>query len=100
MCLAHGDLGRRNLPMIFATEYPEIWGTTKERICFTGHLHHQKKEVTSPVDDKDGMTIYQQPTIKPNDYYEIKNGYVTSKKMIQLYSFDEKHITKIHHLYM
>ena len=99
MCLAHGDLGRRNLPMIFATEYPGIWGTTKERICFTGHLHHQKKEVTSPVDDKDGMTIYQQPTIKPNDYYEIKNGYVTSKKMIQLYSYDEKHITKIHHLY-
>lgn len=100
MCLAHGDLGRRNLPMIFATEYPGIWGATKERVCFTGHLHHQKKEVTSPVDDKDGMTIYQQPTIKPNDYYEIKNGYVTSKKMIQLYSFDEKHITKIHHLYM
>ena len=100
MCLAHGDLGRRNLPMIFATEYPGIWGATKERVCFTGHLHHQKKEVTSPVDDKDGMTIYQQPTIKPNDYYEIKNGYVTSKKMIQLYSYNEKHITKIHHLYM
>ncbi len=100
MCLAHGDLGRRNLPMIFATEFPEIWGTSSERVCFTGHLHHQKKEVTAPVDDKDGMTIYQQPTIKPNDYYEIKNGYVTSKKMIQLYSYDEKHITKIHHLYM
>ncbi len=82
MCLAHGDLGRRNLPMIFATEFPEIWGTSSERVCFTGHLHHQKKEVTAPVDDKDGMTIYQQPTIKPNDYYEIKNGYVTSKKMI------------------
>ena len=100
MCLAHGDLGRRNLPMIFATEYPGIWGATKERVCFTGHLHHQKKEVTSPVDDKDGMTIYQQPTIKPNDYYEIKNGYVTSKKMIQLYSYDARNITKIHHLYM
>ena len=100
MCLAHGDLGRRNLPMIFATEYPGIWGATKERVCFTGHLHHQKKEVTAPVDDKDGMTIYQQPTIKPNDYYEIKNGYVTSKKMIQLYSYDARNITKIHHLYM
>ena len=100
MCLAHGDLGRRNLPMIFATEFPEIWGTSSERVCFTGHLHHQKKEVTAPVNDKDGMTIYQQPTIKPNDYYEIKNGYVTSKKMIQLYSYDEKHITKIHHIYM
>lgn len=100
MCLAHGDLGRKNLPMIFATEYPELWGTTKERVCFTGHLHHQRKEVTAPVEDKDGMTIYQQPTIKPNDYYEIKNGYVTSKKMIHLYSYDENHITNIHHLYM
>lgn len=99
MCLAHGDLARKNLPMIFATEYPKEWGMCKERVCFVGHLHQQKKEVTAPVEDKNGMTIYQQPTIKPNDYYEIKNGYTMSKKMIQIYLFRDGKVSGIAHYY-
>jgi hypothetical protein len=37
----HGHLLKtENLPLVFAAQYPEIWGSTKKRYCHSGHRHH------------------------------------------------------------
>ncbi len=93
--IAHGDLARRNLPMLLATEFPQLWGIAKTREYFVGHFHSEKKEVTVPVQDKDGVTVRQLSTLKKSDYYEIKNGYTTSRKKLQIFEFnnDELKVT-------
>lgn len=90
--IAHGDVSRRNLPMLLATEFPELWGIASTREYFVGHFHHEKKEVTVPVEDKNGVTIRQLATVKKSDYYEIKNGYTASRKKLQLFVFDENEL--------
>lgn len=93
--IAHGDLARKNLPMLLATEFPELWGIAKTREYFVGHFHSEKKEVTIPVQDKDGVTVRQLSTLKKSDYYEVKNGYTTSRKKLQIFEFnnDELKVT-------
>lgn len=93
--IAHGDLARKNLPMLLATEFPHLWGIAKTREYFVGHFHSEKKEVTVPVQDKDGVTVRQLSTLKKSDYYEVKNGYTTSRKKLQIFEFnsDELKVT-------
>lgn len=93
--IAHGDLARKNLPMLLATEFPHLWGIAKTREYFVGHFHSEKKEVTIPVQDKDGVTVRQLSTLKKSDYYEVKNGYTTSRKKLQIFEFnnDELKVT-------
>lgn len=90
--IAHGDLSRRNLPMLLATEFPELWGAATTREYFVGHFHSEKKEVTIPVEDKNGVTVRQLSTLKKSDYYELKNGYTTSRKKLQLFEFDSNEL--------
>lgn len=96
--VAHGDLARRNLPMLLATEFPELWGKSSLRNIFVGHLHSEKKEVTVEVEDKNGATVYQLGTLKKNDYYEKKNGYTSSIKKLQLFEYDSDRLKVIYEI--
>jgi len=35
----HGDVKSKSTPLVYATEFPDIWGKTKFRTLFTGHYH-------------------------------------------------------------
>ena len=94
----HGDMAKNKEALTLATEYPELWGTTKERYCFTGHLHHKKTTNIGAL-DANGMTLLQQPTPKPADDYEIKNGFTLSKKEIMLYTFSDSFLEKEVHIH-
>lgn len=94
----HGDMAKNKEALTLATEYPELWGTAKERYCFTGHLHHKKTTNVGAL-DANGMTLLQQPTPKPADDYEIKNGFTLSKKEIMLYTFSDDFLEKEVHVH-
>ncbi|MDV4829902.1 hypothetical protein NNG48_07305 [Enterococcus faecium] len=94
----HGDMAKNKEALTLATEYPELWGTTKERYCFTGHLHHKKTTNVGAL-DANGMTLLQQPTPKPADDYELKNGFTLSKKEIMLYIFSDNFMEREVHIH-
>lgn len=58
-----------------ADEYAEMWGRTKHRYLFTGHLHHHKSQ------DIGGMTWEQLPAITARDAYTVSSAYVARARL-------------------
>lgn len=71
----HGHLSRNdNLPLLFASQYPEIWGATKKRYCHTGHRHHVEEKEHS------GMTVIQHATLAARDAYAARGGWLSERQ--------------------
>lgn len=83
--LSHGDtVPLKKLPMLFANEYKMLWAECETIEVHTGHKHNKFTE-----EEYDGVILRQAPTIKPNDIYEIDNGWTTARKIIQCVEYDE-----------
>lgn len=81
--LAHGDYAQKDLPMLFANEYKEVWSLSENRFIHKGHYHKEKT-----VDDG-GVLSQQFGTLKPNDKYEISNGWTLSKKTMYALEYSD-----------
>ena len=84
--IAHGDTALKKLPMLFATEYPDIWSNSSWREVLYGHFHHEV------VNDDSGVVIRQLGTPKPSDNYEKKNGYTMSGRSLKLFEYDDSRL--------
>ncbi|MDV7740875.1 helix-turn-helix domain-containing protein [Enterococcus gallinarum] len=85
--ITHGQYGKRkDLPMLFATEFSDIWSKATTREIITGHFHTQQ------TIDYQGVIHRQLGTIKPNDSYEIENGWTMGKKVLQLFEYDSERL--------
>ena len=72
----HGHLKKNDqLPLLFAAQYPAIWGETKKRYCHTGHWHHEQ------VKEHNGMKVTQHPTIAARDAYASRGGWVADRQI-------------------
>ena len=80
--LAHGDLAPKNLPMLFANEFGGVWSLSHSREIHKGHFHNEKTV------DEGGVISRQLGTVKPNDKYEIMNGWTLSKKELYALEYD------------
>jgi hypothetical protein len=66
----HGHLKKNDqLPLLFATQFPEVWGSTTKRYAHTGHRHHLEEKEHS------GMTVLQHPTLAARDAYAARGGW-------------------------
>lgn len=81
--IAHGDLATKKLPMLFATEFTDVWAKSKYRTVMTGHFHTEK------TTDIDGVVLRQFGTSKKSDPYETVNGYTMARKHIQVLEFND-----------
>lgn len=71
----HGHMVKNaSLPLLFAAQYPEIWGTTSKRYIHTGHRHH--------VDEKEhpGVKVIQHPTLAARDAYAARGGWISERE--------------------
>ena len=77
MILAHhGDKAKPDrLVMFAADEYAEIWGRTKFRFCWTGHIHHKSAK------DTGGMLFESFRTLAPRDAYAHSHAYSSRQSM-------------------
>ena len=83
--LSHGDtVGLNKLPMLFANEYKQLWADSEVCEVHTAHKHNKYTE-----QEIDGVVLRQAPTIKPNDLYEITNGWTSNRKIMQVIEYDE-----------
>ena len=86
ICAHHGDIrGKRAADYVLgmAAQYPEMWGRTKYREMWTGHLHSL---LTQEVP---GMTAYRARAIAPMGYYAKENLFI-SESEIQMVTYREK----------
>lgn len=72
--LHHGDMAKPERLVTFAAaEWPDVWGRTKYRVAFSGHIHHESvKEVA-------GMKFESVGTIIPRDAWHKASGYWASR---------------------
>jgi hypothetical protein len=61
------------LPMLFAAQFPSIWGMTKKRYAHCGHRHH--------VDEKEysGMIVTQHQTLAARDAHSARGGWISDR---------------------
>jgi hypothetical protein len=70
----HGHLKKNaDLPLLFASQFPKIWGNTIKRYCATGHRHHVEEKEHS------GMTVIQHPTLAARDAYAARGGWLSER---------------------
>lgn len=66
----HGHLKKNDqLPLLFASQYPQVWGSTSKRYAHVGHRHHLEEKEHS------GMTVLQHPTLAARDAYAARGGW-------------------------
>ena len=72
----HGDKAKpERLVMSAADNYSEIWGQTKHRFCWTGHIHHKSAK------DISGMLFESFRTLAPKDAYAHSHSYASRQSM-------------------
>lgn len=90
LVLHHGDRAKpERLAHFTAAEWPLIWGRTKYRVAFSGHVHHEtRKEVG-------GLTFESVGTIVPRDAYAYSHGYTARRGLVSVtYDREEGEISR------
>lgn len=81
----HGHLKKNDdLPLLFAAQFPKVWGATGKRYCHTGHRHHAEEKEHS------GMLVIQHPTLAARDAYAARGGWVAERQATAL-TFHDRH---------
>lgn len=72
----HGDKEPlKNLPLIMATEVPELWGKSTFREFHLGHFHTKRDMVSQPVGEFNGVKVCMIPSLSSNDNWHSSKGY-------------------------
>ena len=72
----HGHGGKpERMVMFIADEHSEMWGRTKHRFLWTGHLHHMKAA------DIGGVQWEQLRALTARDAYAVSNAYVARSQL-------------------
>jgi hypothetical protein len=81
----HGHkVKNEQLPLLFAAQFPKVWGATTSRAIHCGHRHH--------VDEKEynGVTVVQHPTLAARDAYAARGGWI-AERSIQAITYHKKY---------
>lgn len=90
--VAHGDVAMKDIALLFATQYPEIWNATTNHEVYSGHFH------TKNTTDEKGVILRSFGTPKNADGYEIKNGYLGNRKYIEATEYSSERIQAVYYL--
>lgn len=84
MMFTHGDKEKaQNIPLIMATEQPEMFAATSHREAHCGHFHKEQ------VNEYRGIKVRFVPSICPNDSWHKQMGY-DSKRTGQAYIWSKE----------
>ena len=87
----HGHLKKNDqLPMLFASQFSEVWGKTIKRYVHTGHRHHTEEKEHS------GMTVVQHSTLAARDAYAARGGWMSERKALAItYSKNHGEVSRV-----
>jgi predicted phosphodiesterase len=85
LMLCHGHQGKRaDYPLQFATERPDIFGSTKYREVHTGHTHQTK------LDEQHGVRVRVLPALCPPDDWHSSNGFTGNLRSAEAYVWNRE----------
>lgn len=71
----HGHQKKNDaLPLLFASQFPKVWGGTTKRYCHVGHRHHVEEKEHS------GMSVVQHSTLAARDAYAARGGWMSERQ--------------------
>jgi hypothetical protein len=77
--LHHGDRAKpERLVHFAAAEWPDIWGRTRHRVAFSGHVHHARAVEVG------GMAFESIGTIIPRDAYAYSHAYSARRALVSI----------------
>lgn len=80
----HGHLKKNDqLPLLFAAQFPQMWGLTTKRYAHTGHRHHVEEKEHS------GMRVFQHTTLAARDAYAARGGWISERHVTSVTYHDE-----------
>jgi hypothetical protein len=72
----HGHLKKNDqLPILFASQFPKVWGETTKRYAHCGHRHHVEEKEHS------GITVIQHATLAARDAYAARGGWIAERQV-------------------
>lgn len=86
----HGHLKKNDqLPILFAAQFPQMWGATTKRYAHTGHRHHVEEKEHS------GISVMQHTTLTARDAYAARGGWISDRAVTAVSYHEEfgKHST-------
>lgn len=86
----HGDVNSKNTPLVYATEFPQEWGSTHYRTCYTGHWHKKKTIEFVSENEVHGFAIKQLPSLSKSDYWHYHNKFTGAKRQAVMEVHDHK----------
>lgn len=89
LMFTHGsDEKHSSLPLIMATERPDLWGATRFREIHLGHLHQRRASQFLGVSEYNGVCVRILPSLSaPEDWHTAK-GYVGNIRSAEAYIWD------------
>lgn len=79
LCFHHGHLSKNSqLPILFASQFPKIWGDTTKRYAHCGHRHHVEEKEHS------GITVVQHATLAARDAYAARGGWIAERQVTSI----------------
>jgi hypothetical protein len=80
----HGHLKKNDaLPILFASQFPKVWGSTSKRYAHCGHRHHVEEKEHS------GMTVIQHSTLAARDAYASRGGWMSERQCTAITYHDQ-----------
>lgn len=72
----HGHMKKNDsLPLLFASQFPEVWGQSRRRYAHVGHRHHVE------IKDHSGMRVVQHSTLAARDAYAARGGWMSDREI-------------------
>ena len=78
--LEHGDVTKKSTALVYAVEFPQEWGATTYRTCYTGHFHSKKVAEFVTENEQHGFTIKHLPSLSRSDYWHYHNKFTGAKR--------------------
>jgi len=96
----HGDVSSKNTPLIYATDFSEEWGTTKNRTLFTGHKHTEQKIEYITKGEKIGFVHKTLPSLSTTDYWHYHKKFIGNRRagIMELQDARKGNICELIHL--
>ena len=80
IAITHGDKVKdADIPGIVSHEAASLWGNTRHRYVYMGHLHHSKATKYQNLKEYPGITLEWLRSPKPTDKWHRDNGYLGSQ---------------------
>lgn len=97
---SHGDGAKLDqMPILMATENPQMWNDCHYRYVYLHHIHHKQKHLTMVDKDFIGITIEHLRSPSASDSWHHRNGYTGAKKAIEgfIHSMEHGQVARLTH---